>query len=401
MLYVSKKSGNDFEVRDTENKDHCRYTHDELKVMYDRGITIKGCAYIEGAFTVTPVPPVYGGGKEALAKALLTTGSATGIKGLNLKVEGDKITLLSFTEEFLKYAYDNSDDGRFVLTLPDLVNDIESGFCYDFDHSKRCNDSKKNLFICIDFPDSYNKLRTDVVFPYDTYLYVNNYGFTIKECKWGILDSIGEDKISEDDNEITSIVMGSLNTVTIKAKKLGCFSLKFLNNTRINLPNTEVLCRYAFHTSEISGVLISVVLGRCIRFIDNFMTNYTNIKDLDNRSLMERVTLVYLPDNCNLEKIDFTSAKYPNDTSVYPYVFIMSDYECNRFKSRLKSGELIVDLGVVNAVIGVLTYSDNANLAYIQKIFEQDEIYNYKFFSRYLTLKDIGSIVYMKLKYDC
>ena len=52
-------------------------------------------------------------------------------------------------------------------------------------------------------------------------------------------------------------------------------------------------------------------------------------------------------------------------------------------------------------MIGVLAYSDNANLAYIQKIFEQDEIYNYKFFSRYLTLKDIGSIVYMKLKYDC
>ena len=40
MLYVSKKSGNSFEVHDTGNKEHYRYTHDELKVMYDRGISL-------------------------------------------------------------------------------------------------------------------------------------------------------------------------------------------------------------------------------------------------------------------------------------------------------------------------------------------------------------------------
>lgn len=397
MLYVSKKSGNGFEVHDTENKNHYRYTHDELKAMYDRGIIIKGCAYIEGAFTVTPVPPVYGRGKEALAKALLTTGSATGIKGLNLKIAGDKITLLSFEEEFIEYVYNNSDNSRYVLTVPDLVNDIELEFCCNFSVIGSPRGEDKHLFLFIDFPDSFRIIKLGTEFPYDIDLYTKDYSFTIKGCSWGILDSMGGRDSTEDD-EYTSFLIGSSSTVTIPSKKLGYYSLSFLNCIRLYLPSTEVLGYYALDSSLIEKESLSVVLGKNIRYIDNFVCSYTSIKYLDNSGLMGCVTVVYLPDNCNLEEIDFSSVDYQKDDYVYPYVFVMSDYECNRFKSRLKSGEISVDLGNANAVIGILPYKDNSEYIRIQNIFDPNEKDRIQYLSRYLTVEDIGGIVYMELK---
>lgn len=399
MLYVSKKSGDGFEVHDTESKYHYRYTHDELKAKYDRGIVIKGCAYIEGAFTVTPVPPVYGGGKEALAKALLTTGSATGIKGLNLKLEGDKITLLSFEEEFLEYAYNNSDDGRFILTVPDLVNGIEEQFGRGFHIISRnfASQSKKgikNIILHIDFPESIKVINAGTEFPYNINLYLGSYTFTIVSFNCGTFDRIEGNALVDEE----AILVGNCNDFTVRSRYLGRTSLRFESSTRLYLPDTEILSYGAIDSSFINKTFSDIVLGRNIKFMDNFITSSTKKEYLDDRSLMGAVSTIHIPDDCDLTVVDLSLKDSGDIEYVFPYVFVMSDYEMDRFKGKIESGELMLCFDQYYSVLGVLSYRDNAEYAHIQKIFDPNEKDRIQYFSRYLTVEDIGSIVYMKLK---
>lgn len=382
MLYVSCKVGNKFKVLGTESDSCSIYTYDELWDLYDGNVKVKGCDYVGGIFTVTPVPPCYGGGRNGLAKGKMTTGYMSGIKGMILDVDEEDVVLKELTRDFYNYICNNSMDNRAVITIPDTVTRIGyNAFAYYY-----IGDIKNADFtLKFDIPESVKIIDSSAGLMVNGAKTIDDHCFYIDDVVFnGVIDRIrGRDK----DYIIGSLSSGS-EEFTLRVSHLESESLVLSDVRRLYLPDIKILDFNAVTSDRGRLSDIQVFLGKDLKVMRNFLNNR------GFSGFMTNATPVYFPDNCNIEYIDFRS----EGTFEQSYFFIMSEKESKRFWNRLDNGEIYLFFDPEPKVaVGLLTYKDETELNQIKdNILEYRKYYN-AHFNNYLKREDLGSIIPLKL----
>lgn len=382
MLYVICKVDNGFKVYDTEDNSCNIYTSNELQDLYDSNVKVKGCDYVGGIFTVTPVPPCYGKGRDGLAKGKMTTGYMSGIKGMILDIDGDDVVLKELNKDFYSYICSIAMNSRAVITIPDTVTRIG---CNAFDYHYLGDIENADFILKFDIPESLKIIDAGAGLMINGAKIIDDYCFYIDDVVFnGVIDRVrGRDK----DYIIGSLNLGS-EEFTLRVKHLESESLVLSDVKRLYLPDIKTLDFNAVTSDRGRLSDIQVFLGKNLKVMRNFLNNR------GFSGFMTNATPVYFSDNCDIEYIDFRG----EGTFDQSYFFIMSEKESKRFWNRLNNGNIYLFFDPEpKVVVGLLTYNDETELNQIKdNILEYRKYYN-DHFNTYLKREDLGSIVPLKL----
>lgn len=382
MLYVSCKVDNGFKVYDTDDNSCNIYTSNELQDLYDGNVKVKGCDYVGGIFTVTPVPPCYGRGRNGLAKSKMTTGYLSGIKGMILDVDGEDVVLKELTRDFYNYICSNAMGNRAVITIPDTVTRIGyNAFDYPY-----LGDIKNVDFILkFDMPESVKIIDSSAGLMINGAKPIDDHCFYIDDVVFnGVIDRVR----GRDIDSITGSLSSGSEEFTLRVKHLESESLVLSDVKRLYLPDIKTLDFNAVTSDRGRLSDIQVFLGKNLKVMRNFLNNR------GFSGFMTNATPVYFSDNCDIDYIDFRS----EGTFDQSYFFIMSENESKRFWHRLNNGNIYLFFDPEpKVVVGLLTYKDETELNQIKdNILEYRKYYN-AHFNTYLKREDLGSIVPLKL----
>lgn len=308
-----------------------------------RGIHIKGVAFIKGVLTVTPVPPLYTLNKVDLARNKLVRGSATGVRGFDLEVVGDRVIAKPLSSDFVDYVKKHKTGYNFVLSIPDIVTDISPDFL------KGCIDNLKRINIALDLPSSLitigsYALREGMLSD------IGNIIFN------GVAESIGEGKRYRPTYELET----QASYINIKVRNISKNSIDLYvnSNTTLDLIDTEVLKSQ----SIARGIKnLNIILGTGIKYVGNFLSPIisTEYKDFFD--------IVYIPDNCQLREVDVGSNDNRNELFCFnTYIAVMSDSTYDDLCERYRDNRLVITHSKSRIRVGILTYSNQVELSDIQ-----------------------------------
>lgn len=399
MYYVVRKVGMGYEILDDSCNSKQVLDKSDIKSMVDRGMYIRGVAYIEGVLVITPVVPLYKIDRTIMARNKLLAGTHTGVSGFDLKLSGSNILALPLEEEFCHFINKHKTGDKFILVVPDGVTELDKGFlCAGFDDNE---DTK----VYIDLPESLKFINIDAL-QSDAFSGLSVIGLRFN----GVVDRVyGATSFSYADYVYSSCYLGRssfINSYEFKVRHLETGSLEWSandthsdNSIRIDLPATEVLCESSIRAG---GNDLEVFLGKSIETIYPFSDALFQLESISTSDIMMYSRIVYIPDNCNLNKISMGNfSKYEDYTNCCSsYVVVLSDNEYNELKRKLLNNELVIDSSDPSCYVGVLTYSSESELKQLKDNLRR-YIYNYrKYFSNYIAQNDIGKIVKLELKHE-
>lgn len=405
MKYITKKLPNDiYIVLDTDTNTSTKYSYSDLKKLNEKGVYIRGVAYIEGELVASPVILLYSISKSLMVKNKMLTGKVTGVDGFDLKFEDDKVIALPLDLSFYEFVRENKTGNKFVFVIPDGVTELSHGFI------SGGFDTDEDISIYLDLPDSLKKIGSRALcFDKQTDAKILDIGFN------GILDRIyGKVSSADGDYNFCSLMVwdeSKEETYKIKARVLDSYAIEFdsiahLGKKRINidLPYTERidLC------SIIAGFnMTNLYLGKSITSVSPFAYPMMNSIDESEDVIMRYSHIVYVPDNCNLRLISFNMNsslfKYVNESEdeddIYTsYIAVMSENEYKDLCNKYSCESLKVYRDNPCCWIGVLTYKTDEELKSIESNIKQYLSEPERYFSRYLTSKDFGKFTKLELR---
>lgn len=396
MKYIKKKLDSDiYAVLDTDIDEIKNYSYSELKYMYDNGTYIRGVAYIEGDFIVTPVVPLYSVTNEYLmVKNKLLLGVATGVKGFDLKVEGNDVFALPLSSDFYDYVNRNKTGDKFVFVIPDGVTELNEEFLVNGFFSL------KDIKIFVDLPESLRVINTSSLISNKSY--ISNIRFnSVVDIRNSIEEPIRYDYGYGFSCSISDTNCGYMYEFRSKVLNVNsiCFSSRLYTEDEfinLRLPDTECINESSIFTDI---ARLNIFLGDSIREIHPFSASPFYDKNVEASEIMGYASTVYIPDNCILDKVGLCSNFYEDDM-YSSYIAVLSDSMYSSLKIRYSQGELIIekDPNKCCCWVGVLTYSTDEELDTIKDNIELYLSDPEKYFSRYLTSDDFGKIIKLELK---
>lgn len=371
MFYVSRQVGRKYGVVDTSDNVEEFYSKSELEHYYNSGIEVKGVGYVKNKFTITPSMSALS--RHNSAKNRLLRGTSTGLKGFDLKFEGDKVIALPLTEEFFDMVKEVAVNNRYILTIPEIVTHISDDFF-----------NPPTSFIT-----GYNYVKFSVVLPKSLVVIGSDAlsSFVIEHIEFtGKIDVIARGK------SLSSV--RTSGTSDIKVKRLEYRSI--FASSDLYLPDIEYMADSSIDCNNYRKNL-SVYLGKNIKELTNFVApsevylgdNYRKVSS----HLMHRATIVYFNDDCDLRKLDmnFDLDRYFDYDKYYAhlssYIFVMNESLYKRVSHLFNSDNLNN-----NVVIGIITYKFDSELKSLRDNLSNCCTKGYKkAFKNYFTKEDLGT----------
>lgn len=394
MYYVIRKVGMEYEILDDSSNSKQVLAKSDIKSIVDRGIYIKGVAYIDNKLTITPVPPLFSLDRLQMAKNKIITGTLTGIAGFDLELGNDSIIALPLSDEFLSYIDEYAEeDGRFVLSFPDCITSISSHFLDCFYNT----DMEYRLYV--DLPSSLSSIG-------ESGLSYFSYNPIVAGIKFnGVVDRVFGDFTNSTISICNSSKDFKFNVRHIEPMSID-LSYKYdssINDVNIFLPDTEVL-----ESTSIIGSRYNVFLGNSIREIGVFSSEMLKTNLVSSDRLMNGSSIVYIPDDCHLEKINFVVADSYGMDIFIPHIVVLSDKMYESLNNRYKDGDLEVLFDdcfhcmksnyKFKTWVGIITYSIEAELEDL-KFNLRSYLSDYdKYFSNCFNENNCGSIIQLKLR---
>lgn len=393
MLFIRSKIGKDYEVYDSGIGLKKIMGYYDIKKLVDNGEHIKGVAYIDNDLTINPVAPLYSLDKIQMARNKMIVGTLTGIAGFDLLVEGSNVIALPLSDDFLTYIDKYAEDEKFVLSLPDCITSISSRFLDCF------YGTDKDYRLYVDLPSSLSIIDESGLsfFSYDPILAGVRFN--------GVVDRLVGDLTNS-----TIAIHANSKDYTFNVRHLEAISIDLsckldssIEDINIYLPDTEVL-----ESTSIRGSRYNVFLGNSIRELGVFSSEVFETISVSSDELMEKSNIVYIPDTCYLEKIDFVVAE-PYDNVVYaPYIVVLSRDMYNSLMKRYEDGllEVLTNKNVRSFMsycnfqtwIGLLIYDTEDELEGL-KINLRRYVNDYKkYFSNWFDDHNFGHITHLNLR---
>lgn len=391
MYYISKKVKDNYQVKDTESSEVFVKSYNELMVMHGRGLRIQGVAVIANQFIVMPVGLQVELTHNSLAKMSILTGSTSGITGLDLKVDGDRVIAKAVDKSFFDYIEKNAINNRFILKIPDIVTDIDDFFMEDVSDT-----SALRFYIHVELPSSLKRIGENAFHTKNVWKIQLNSILDIMKGSRSVVEYTTDSGIAIDyylDKKESNLNVRHLCKDAIYLK----------GRSEIHLPCTEVLERYSFNRREDCPAII--YLGSCIRSIGAVGSNGFSVdKDRETGELsaygnsesrlMTNASIFFLPDNSDLTSIDLSKSGIISENYIYctSHILVLSDWEYEKLKPIIYDSKVDKD-----GVLGVLTYRSDLEFKFIRNNIINLCI-NYKdYFSKYLTLKSLGGVEILRL----
>lgn len=371
MFYVSRQVGRKYGVVDTSDNIEEFYSKSELEHYYNSGIEVKGVGYVKNKFTITP--SVSALSRHNSAKNRLLRGTSTGLKGFDLKFEGDKVIALPLTEEFFDMVKEVAVNNRYILTIPEIVTHISDDF---FNPPTSFTNGSSYVRFSVVLPKSLVVIGSGAL---SSFL-IEHIEFT------GKIDVIARGK------SLNSVITSG--TSDIKVKRLEYRSI--FASSDLYLPDIEYMDESSIDYRNYRKNL-SVYLGKNIKELTNFVVpietylgdNYRKVSS----HLMHRATIVYFNDDCDLRKLDmnFDLDRYFDYDKYYAhlssYIFVMNESLYKRVSHLFNSDNLNN-----NVVIGIITYKFDSELKSLRDNLSNCCTKGYKkAFKNYFTKEDLGT----------
>lgn len=352
MLYVSKREKDRWGIKDTDSKVETFYTVSEIKGYLKEGKRISGAILLSDGEVVVSKSVAYMD-KLDLVKSKMLYGVCRVDEGFELQINDEEITVTEIEESYFRTRLkelNNTDS--FVLTLPDIVTNLDAYFFENFFYIDFVGT------VVIDLPSSLRAI--------DSLAMSSRYrGWTNVVVKFNsIVDKIGagaEDTVYLNEDSL------SLNSYTVPVKLIKDRSLALVlrDDRIIKFPYIE----------EIGVGAVRVILSNSILFLiqhkvrDYFVFQFefgSNLRVLKNFAQCELAdtvsiyNVVYLDDCSSIEFVDFGDL-WDSSMDIRFYLFVVKKDQVQLFK-ELFQGKEIDD----RTAIGILGYADENEKSYLQ-----------------------------------
>lgn len=349
MLYVSKREKDKWGIKDTDSKVETFYTVSEIKGYLKEGKRISGAILLSDGEVVVSKSVAYMD-KLDLVKSKMLYGVCRVDEGFELQINDEEIIVTEIEESYFRTRLkelNNTDS--FVLTLPDIVTNLDAYFFENFFYIDFVGT------VVIDLPSSLRAIASLAM----------SRGWTNVVVKFNsIVDKIGagaEDTVYLNEDSL------SLNSYTVPVKLIKDRSLALVlrDDRIIKFPYIE----------EIGVGAVRVILSNSILFLiqhklrDYFVFQFefgSNLRVLKNFAQCELAdtvsiyNVVYLDDCSSIEFVDFSDL-WDSSMDIRFYLFVVKKDQVQLFK-ELFQGKEIDD----RTAIGILGYADENEKSYLQ-----------------------------------
>ena len=352
MLYISKCKGAKWGIKDTDIKVETFHTVSEIKGYLKEGKRISGAILLSDGEIVISKSVAYMS-KLDLVKSKMLYGVYRVAEGFELQIINDEIIATEIEESYFRTRIkelNNTDS--FVLTLPDIVTNLDSYFFGNFFYIDFVGT------VVIDLPSSLRGI--------DSLAMSSRYrGCTNVVVKFNsVIDKIGagaEDTVYLNEDSL------SLNNYTVPVKLIKDRSLALVlrDDRIIKFPYIEEIgvgsVRIILSNSILS--LIQHKVRDYFVFQFEFGSNLRVLKNFAQCELADTVSIynvVYLDDCSSIEFVDFSDL-WDSSMDIRFYLFVVKKDQVHLFK-ELFQGKEMDD----RTAIGILGYSDEDEKSYLQ-----------------------------------
>ena len=352
MLYISKCLGDKWGIKDTDSKDETFHTASEIEGYLKEGKRISGAILLSDGKIIISKSVAYMN-KLDLVKSKMLYGVYRVDKGFELQIINDEIIATEIEESYFRTRIkelNNTDS--FVLTLPDIVTNLDAYFFGNFFYIDFLGT------VVIDLPSSLRGI--------DSLAMSSRYrGGTNVVVKFNsVINKIGA---GADDTVYLNEDSLSLNNYTVPVKLIKDRSLALVlrNDRIIKFPYIEEIgvgsVRIILSNSILS--LIQHKVRDYFVFQFEFGSNLRVLKNFAQCELADTVSIyniVYLDDCSSIEFVDFGDL-WDSSMDIRFYLFVVKKDQVHLFK-ELFQGKEMDD----RTAIGVLGYSDEDEKSYLQ-----------------------------------
>lgn len=352
MLYVSKREKDKWGIKDTDSKVETFHTVSEINGYLKEGKRISGAVLLPDGEVVVSKSVAYMD-KLDLVKSKMLHGVCRVDEGFELQINDEEIIVTEIEESYFRTRLKElSNTDSFVLTLPDIVTNLDAYFFENFFYIDFVGT------VVIDLPSSLRAIASLAM--------SSRYrGWTNVVVKFNsIVDKIGagaEDTVYLNEDSL------SLNSYTVPVKLIKDRSLALVlrDDRIIKFPYIE----------EIGVGAVRVIISNSILFLiqhkvrDYFVfqfefgSNLRVIKNFAQCELADTISIynvVYLDDCSNIEVVDFSDL-WDSSMDIRFYLFVVKKDQVQLFK-ELFQGKEIDD----RTAIGILGYADENEKSYLQ-----------------------------------